>query len=205
MVEMDKSGLLILNDAHAQPSKIGKAPTSDDFTVRFWFAVLFGLKEVIMKSDDLEVRTRYVGRCTNDLRQVIYSLIYISWYKLYTASLYSLCLLPVQNRALNYLFEAMKENGMSYSLEFWDTISRQIIFPIFDDLKPNSEHRRSMNQEDLSVWLSTTMIQALRNVIDLYTFHFTILRNMMGNVLKLLSMCITQGMLSAGLIDLFLC
>lgn len=50
-----------------------------------------------------------------------------------------------------------------------------------------------MAPEDLSVWLSTTMIEALRNVVDLYTFYFDNMMNMMQHVLGLLGLCITQG------------
>src|SRR5688572_11401411 len=60
MMHLANNSVVVLTDTHAQPSKGGKPlSTSDDFAVRFWFAILFGLKEVVMKSDDLEVRTRY--------------------------------------------------------------------------------------------------------------------------------------------------
>ncbi|OZJ03359.1 hypothetical protein BZG36_02985 [Bifiguratus adelaidae] len=131
----------------------GKAPqTADESAVKFWFAILFGLKEVIMKGDDLEVRTR----------------------------------------ALGYLFETLKDNGATFAQEFWVTILQQIIYPIFADLRPDSEHRRGMSQEDFSVWLSTTLIQAIRSVVDLYSYYFDLLKDTMDNLLELLSVCIIQ-------------
>lgn len=45
----------------------------------------------------------------------------------------------------------------------------------------------------MSVWLSTTMIQALRNLIDLYTFYFEILERTLDGLLDLLCVCICQG------------
>jgi brefeldin A-inhibited guanine nucleotide-exchange protein len=94
---------------------------------------------------------------------------------------------------LEYLFETLKEHGSKFTPEFWATVSRQIIFPLFDDLNADSGRQRNMAPEDLSVWLSTTMIEALRNVVDLYTFYFDNMMNMMQHVLGLLGLCITQG------------
>lgn len=97
------------------------------------------------------------------------------------------------NRSLHYLFDTLKQHGSKYPAEFWTTITRQIVFPLFDDLKPNSDHHRHMTPEDLSVWVSTTMIEALRNVVDLYTYYFDNMKGMMRHVLGLFGVCITQG------------
>lgn len=48
----------------------------------------------------------------------------------------------------------------------------------------------------MSVWLSTTMIQALRDLIDLYTFYFDTLERTLDGLLDLLCVCICQGMLN---------
>jgi brefeldin A-inhibited guanine nucleotide-exchange protein len=98
----------------------------------------------------------------------------------------------VRKRALVYLFETLKQYGKSFTPEFWTTVSRQIVFPLFDDLKTDSA-RKNMSPEDHSVWLSTTMIEALRSVVDLYTYYFDNMREMMEHVLNLFSICITQG------------
>ncbi|KAK4508835.1 uncharacterized protein ATC70_013458 [Mucor velutinosus] len=151
MIEIaNKSTPLEINDAHALTASTMQA-SGDDFLIKFWFAVLYGLKEVVMQSDDVEVR----------------------------------------KRALVYLFETLKKHGSSFTPEFWTTVSRQIVFPLFDDLKSGGD-RRKMTPEDLSVWLSTTMIEALRNVVDLYTYYFDNMKDMMRHVLGLFSMCITQ-------------
>jgi brefeldin A-inhibited guanine nucleotide-exchange protein len=147
----NKSTPLEITDAHATNNIQQTNP--DDFLIKFWFAVLFGLKEIVMHSDDVEVR----------------------------------------QRALEYLFETLKQHGSSFTPEFWTTVSRQIVFPLFDDLKGETSKKQRMTAEDLSVWLSTTMIEALRNVVDLYTFYFDNMKEMMSHVLGLFSMCITQG------------
>ncbi len=48
----------------------------------------------------------------------------------------------------------------------------------------------------MSVWLQTTMIQALRDLIDLYSYHFDILERSLDGLLDLLCVCICQGMFS---------
>ena len=59
-------------------------------------------------------------------------------------------------------------------------------------LRSNSEMKQVLNHEDLSVWLSTTMIQALRNMITLFTHYFESLEYMLDRFLDLLALCICQ-------------
>lgn len=150
----NKTTPLEITDAHAvnTTTNIPMQAAGDDFLVKFWFAVLYGLKEVVMQSDDVEVR----------------------------------------KRALAYLFETLKQHGNTFTPEFWTTVSRQIVFPLFDDLRDGNHDRRQMSPEDHIVWISTTMVEALRNVVDLYTYYFDNMRDMMEHVLSLFSMCITQ-------------
>jgi brefeldin A-inhibited guanine nucleotide-exchange protein len=78
-------------------------------------------------------------------------------------------------RALDSLFNTLKKHGSSFPVEFWDTVCQELLFPIFAVLKSSQDISRFSTQEDISVWLPTTMIQALRDSIDLYTFYFDIL------------------------------
>ena len=59
-------------------------------------------------------------------------------------------------------------------------------------LKSKSEMTKVLNHEDLSVWLSTTMIQALRNMMTLFTHYFESLEYMLDRFLDLLALCICQ-------------
>ena len=59
-------------------------------------------------------------------------------------------------------------------------------------LKSKTEMSRVLNHEDLSVWLSTTMIQALRNMITLFTHYFESLEYMLERFLDLLALSICQ-------------
>lgn len=100
--------------------------------------------------------------------------------------------MEVRSRALQYLFEALTEYGESFTPEFWDIICRQLLFPIFFVLRSDKDGPKLNNMEDLTVWLSTTMVEALRNLVQLYTTFFSRLQHMLKGYLDLLSSCICQ-------------
>ncbi|CAA7259735.1 unnamed protein product [Cyclocybe aegerita] len=100
--------------------------------------------------------------------------------------------LEVRRLALDSLFSTLKTYGATYPVEFWDTVCQELLFPIFAVLKSSQDLTRFSTQEDMSVWLSTTMIQALRDLIDLYTFYFDILERFLDGLLDLLCVCICQ-------------
>ncbi|KAG6821251.1 hypothetical protein H0H93_002361 [Arthromyces matolae] len=100
--------------------------------------------------------------------------------------------LEVRRLALDSLFSTLKTYGSAYPVEFWDTVCQELLFPIFAVLKSSHDLSRFSTQEDMSVWLSTTMIQALRDLIDLYTFYFEILERFLDGLLDLLCVCICQ-------------
>ncbi|KAK6349422.1 guanine nucleotide exchange protein for ADP-robosylation factor [Orbilia brochopaga] len=100
--------------------------------------------------------------------------------------------LEVRSRALNHLFDTLVAYGAAYPEAFWDLVCRQLLFPIFMVLKSKSEMSRFSNHEDMTVWLSTTMIQALRNLIQLFTHFFANLSRMLDGFLELLITCICQ-------------
>jgi len=93
---------------------------------------------------------------------------------------------------LNYLFDTLTRYGTDFPREFWDTLWRQLLYPIFMVLKSKSEMSKALNHEEISVWLSTTMIQALRNMISLFTHFFENLEYMLDRFLDLLALCICQ-------------
>ena len=100
--------------------------------------------------------------------------------------------LESRSRALTYLFETLVKYGGDFPVEFWDTLWRQLLYPIFVVLQSKSEMSKAPNHEELSVWLSTTMIQALRNMITLFTHYFENLEHMLDRFLDLLALCICQ-------------
>ena len=100
--------------------------------------------------------------------------------------------LEVRSRALAYLFETLVRYGGDFPTDFWDVLWRQLLYPIFVVLQSKSEMSKAPNHEELSVWLSTTMIQALRNMITLFTHYFDSLEHMLDRFLDLLALSICQ-------------
>lgn len=96
------------------------------------------------------------------------------------------------SRALTYLFDCLKQYGGQYSQKFWATVCKEVIFPIFDDLKPEKK-RKFFDKDDMSEWMSTTLVQALRNFIDLLTHFFETVAFLLASILDLLTTCINQG------------
>jgi brefeldin A-inhibited guanine nucleotide-exchange protein len=96
-------------------------------------------------------------------------------------------------RSLNYLFHTLKKYGGSFSHDFWEVVAKGALFPIFDDLRLTGQDRTSLaSKEDMSVWLSTTLIQALRQLIDLFSFYFNEINFLLEEILDILVICITQ-------------
>lgn len=100
--------------------------------------------------------------------------------------------LEVRSNALEYFFNALIKYGGDFTPEFWDILWRQQLYPIFMVLRSRPEMTNVLNHEELSVWLSTTMIQALRNMITLFTHYFDALEHMLDRFLELLELCICQ-------------
>ncbi|GAA5940878.1 Arf family guanine nucleotide exchange factor SEC7 [Sporobolomyces koalae] len=100
--------------------------------------------------------------------------------------------LEVRKRSLDYLFDTLKKHGQTFPEDFWNTVCKEVLFPIFAVLRSRSDVSRFSTHEDMSVWLSTTMIQALRNLVDLFTFYFDVLARLLDKLLDLLCECICQ-------------
>ncbi|KAI9031139.1 hypothetical protein DFJ74DRAFT_654753 [Hyaloraphidium curvatum] len=103
------------------------------------------------------------------------------------------CELEVRTRALNYLFETLREYGGTFQQDFWEVVCRGVLFPIFDDLRMSkSETTKFGNREDMSIWLSTTLIKALHEFVALFDVFYEPLSFMMDGLLDLLALCVTQ-------------
>ncbi|KAM3440992.1 hypothetical protein MY4824_001776 [Beauveria thailandica] len=100
--------------------------------------------------------------------------------------------LEVRSNALEYFFATLIKYGGDFTPDFWDILWRQQLYPIFMVLRSRPEMANVLHHEELSVWLSTTMIQALRNMITLFTHYFESLEYMLDRFLELLELCICQ-------------
>ncbi|SSD59686.1 related to Protein transport protein SEC7 [Saccharomycodes ludwigii] len=100
--------------------------------------------------------------------------------------------LEVRSRALNNMFDALVQYGGEFDDIFWEKVCNKLLFPIFSVLSKHWEINQFNSHDDLSVWLSTTLIQALRNMIALFTHYFDSLNGLLSGFLGLLVSCICQ-------------
>lgn len=105
------------------------------------------------------------------------------------------CDLEIRTKALTYLFDTLHAHGSIFSTGFWEILSKGVLFPIFDDMKQPSAsttmlNSKFANKEELSIWLSTTLIQALRRFLDLFTHFYDTIGFMTPNMLELLKVCL---------------
>lgn len=95
------------------------------------------------------------------------------------------CELEARTKALNLMFQTIRQLGPEWSSEFWQKICLDILFHLFDPItKTYDEH--------MSVWLSTTMTQAMRQFLDCFSLFFLNLRDILQHVFELLESCIFQ-------------
>lgn len=128
------------------------AKNHNDIFKNLWFPALSSFNEVIMKCEDLEIRSK----------------------------------------ALNYLFDILVKCGNKFDSENWSLICNDLLFTIFGVLSNHWEISQFGTHDELSVWLSTTLIQALRNMIALFTHYFEPLSALLDGYLNLLISCICQ-------------
>lgn len=100
--------------------------------------------------------------------------------------------MEVRRGALDALFEILAEHGAAFTPAFWASVCNDVLFPIFNVLRNRSDVMRFSTQEDMSVWLSTTLIHALRQLVALWAHDFDVLRAHLGGLLELLCACICQ-------------
>ncbi|KAI8865756.1 hypothetical protein GQ42DRAFT_111613, partial [Ramicandelaber brevisporus] len=109
--------------------------------------------------------------------------------------------LEVRTKALDYMFEFLKRHGKHFSFEFWGLLLNDIVFPIFRDLRPphsltetasSSAETATLGVEDIAFWFSTTLVKALRHLIDLFTIFYSTLSPYLDGILNLFVVCILQ-------------
>lgn len=96
--------------------------------------------------------------------------------------------LEVRRVALDSLFDIISKHGQGFTPEFWDKVVHGIVFTFFGVL----QGQNLPSQEDTTVWLSTTMVQALRNLVELWTAYFDTLQPFFSELLELLETCVCQ-------------
>lgn len=129
---------------------------------KLWFPTLFGLHDIIMTGEELEVRSR----------------------------------------ALTHFFDVLLKYGEHFEVDFWELIYHKLLAPIFGVLSSpweltfdgnSGKVNGSVSERDrMSFWVSTTLIQALNNLVTLFSYYFNALTPMLGELLGLLTNCVCQ-------------
>jgi brefeldin A-inhibited guanine nucleotide-exchange protein len=98
--------------------------------------------------------------------------------------------LEVRSKALSDLFDLLFNNGTLFKKAFWNEILDEIVYPIFEDLKKDPQKRE--NREDTAIWLSTTLVSALKLLVDLYTTFQILIQISLDRLLDLIMLCVVQ-------------
>ncbi|EEB06002.1 SNARE sec72 [Schizosaccharomyces japonicus yFS275] len=87
--------------------------------------------------------------------------------------------LEVRSKALKGLFRILFEDSESFSAPTWEIVCKKYVFPIFDEFPEDTVNDAYLQEsEELSAWHSATMVEALKNVVELFTKHFDKLHGM---------------------------
>ena len=82
--------------------------------------------------------------------------------------------------AVETLFGLLRTSGRNYEVEYWRTIFRSVLHPIFEDLRESDSRKYEVP--------STIWIQALRLEVDLFTAFFSTLstKELLSGLVELL-------------------
>ncbi|KAJ9084446.1 guanine nucleotide exchange protein for ADP-robosylation factor [Entomophthora muscae] len=104
--------------------------------------------------------------------------------------------LEVRTRAMDHLFTHLHRHGQSFSESFWEHLLSQVLFPLFSAIgQPGAKDRvagLSSYSDEATVWVSTTLVHALRKFVCLFTEFFDKVFQFLDGLLDLLSVCLCQ-------------
>lgn len=102
--------------------------------------------------------------------------------------------LEVRSRALSSLFDILNQYGQYFDLDFWNKICDELLFKFFNNIRDHWQIEINDNDdpEKVEVWLSTTLIQALTSMINLFSTFFEPLSSRLSDYLHLIILCICQ-------------
>ncbi|PWA03705.1 hypothetical protein BB558_000130 [Smittium angustum] len=104
--------------------------------------------------------------------------------------------LEIRSLALEKCYSITRTHAKEFNLYLWDFFFKQISFSLFMDMKNgNIVNTRFSNPDDIELWVSTTLVKALRLIIDLFVYCFTNsinIGNFNSELLNLLKLCICQ-------------
>lgn len=125
---------------------------------------------------------------TKDIQTVLWFPIFSAFYDI----LMTAHDLEVRSGALKSMFDNLITYGTFFTKEFWGKICEDLLFKMFDIISRDQFSAGLTSVEGESVWLSTTMIQALRSMTRLFKHYFERLNSSLDGFLQLYVACIFQ-------------
>lgn len=162
-------------------------------------------RKIIIKSKkDKETSIRLYNFC-NILKMTHFNLFSNPFYNLictiysYYSGLSDLCFDPrpeIRQRALQVLFDTLRNHGHHFNLPLWERVFESVLFPIFDYVRhaidpsgdnSSSEHVLIGDDElDQDSWLYETCTLSLQLVVDLFVNFYSTVNPLLKKVLDLL-------------------
>lgn len=102
--------------------------------------------------------------------------------------------LEVRTRAMDQMFTYLHEFGGFFPDGFWHHILDNVLFPLFSNIG-KLDHKirvRFASKEDALIWVSTTLVHALRRFVQLFTEYFEKAFKFLNGLLDLLTICLCQ-------------
>lgn len=105
--------------------------------------------------------------------------------------------LEIRTRAMDHLFGYLHTYGNNFSDEFWNQLLSDILLPLFSSLgHPGAKEKvvglSATRGDEAAVWVSTTLVHALRKFVNLFTEFFDKVFQFLAGLLDLLSVCLCQ-------------
>ncbi|EPX70776.1 Sec7 domain-containing protein [Schizosaccharomyces octosporus yFS286] len=103
--------------------------------------------------------------------------------------------LEVRSRALHYMFYIFHEDSDDFNQQTWEIVSRKFIFPIFSTFSLESDDVL-LRDEEVRTWQSTTLVEALKNIVTLISCRFEKLHTLLKGYFRLFSNCVCRDNVS---------
>lgn len=105
--------------------------------------------------------------------------------------------LEIRTRAMDHLFAYLHTYGNDFTDEFWNQLLTDILLPLFSSLgHPGAKDKvvglSATQGDEAAVWVSTTLVHALRKFVNLFTEFFDRVFQFLDGLLDLLSVCLCQ-------------
>ncbi|KAI0221253.1 guanine nucleotide exchange protein for ADP-robosylation factor [Massospora cicadina] len=106
--------------------------------------------------------------------------------------------LEVRTRAMDHMFAHLHRHGHGFAEPLWHHLLSQVLFPLFSTVgQPAKDKVAGLSYPDAypdeaAVWVSTTLVHALRKFVRLFTEFFDKVFQFLDGLLDLLSVCLCQ-------------